>query len=149
MHSKLSSAIFGMIHIKTKFIMRKFSRALLLPLLILWLFVVIVFYYWGHQYSLLPIVIGIIRSIWQILILGLFGIGAFGLGKGLSHLIRLRFTNLLEETIYSLGLGLGSMSLIMLVLSMFRADSVSHIMGSNLVTGYIDFGLVGSLSRPI
>lgn len=92
--------------------MQKFSRILLLPLLLLWLFVIIAFYYWGHQYATIPVVIALIRALLQLLILGLIWLAAFGLGAWLSRLLRLQYRSLAETVIYSLALGAALLSLL-------------------------------------
>ena len=92
--------------------MQKIARKLLLPLLLLWLFVVVAFYYWGHQYAVIPVVIGLIRVALQLLILGLIWLAAFGLGAWLSRLIRLEYKSAAETVLYSLALGAAVLSLI-------------------------------------
>ncbi len=92
--------------------MQKLTRMLLLPLLLLWLFVVIAFYYWGHQYAVIPVVIGLIRIFLQLLILGLIWLAAFGLGAWLSRLLHLEYRSAAETAIYSLALGAATMSLV-------------------------------------
>jgi len=97
--------------------MQKLTRLLLLPLLLLWLFVVIAFYYWGHQYAVIPVVIGLIRAFLQLLILGLIWLAAFGLGVRLSRLLRLEYQSAAETVIYSLALGAAALSLVSLGLA--------------------------------
>ena len=96
--------------------MQKTVKTLLMPLLFLWLFIVIIFFYWGHQYILVPAVIGTIRTAWLLLVFTLIGLAALGLGVLTSRLLRLRYNSRFEEVVYSLGLGLGWMSLISLAL---------------------------------
>ncbi|UCG26223.1 MAG: hypothetical protein JSW55_09650, partial [Chloroflexota bacterium] len=106
--------------------MRLATKTLLLPVLLLWLTAVIVFYYWGHQYTLIPAIIAILRLVLQLTVLGLIGVVAFGLGRLLSRVLRLAFISRFEEVVYSIGLGLGLMSLLAL-----------------------GFGLAGLIGRPL
>ena len=49
-------------------------RLLLLPLFLVWLFAVLTAYYWGHQYALLPAVIGLLRVAIQLFVLLIFSL---------------------------------------------------------------------------
>lgn len=92
--------------------MAKTIKTLIVPILLLWLFVVIAFYYWGHQYTLIPAVIGLIRIGWHLFILSLLGLSAFGLGLALTRLFRLEFIDWSERVIFSIGLGAAALGLL-------------------------------------
>ncbi len=97
--------------------MQRIFKSLFLPLLMLWLFIVIAFYYWGHQFALIPAVIGILRILWQLGICCLLGIATYGLGVLPSKFLRLKYYSRAEEVVFILGLGFGLLSLITLGLS--------------------------------
>jgi hypothetical protein len=96
--------------------MQKAIRSILLPLILIWLFAVIAFYYWGHQFMLIRPVISLLRSALLIFVCALIGLGALGLGAGISKLMRMQYESQGEFIIFSLVLGQGAMALIVLVL---------------------------------
>jgi hypothetical protein len=96
--------------------MQKATKSILLPLLLIWLFAVIAFYYWGHQYLLIRPVISLLRSLWLIAVCLLLGLAALGLGAVLSRLLRLPYEGWGERVVYSLVLGQGAIAFLVLAL---------------------------------
>jgi hypothetical protein len=96
--------------------MRKATRSILLPLILIWLFAVIAFYYWGHQFMLIRPVFSLMRSAWLIAVCALVGLAALGLGALFSRVLRLQFESWSESVVYSLVLGQGAMALLVLAL---------------------------------
>jgi len=103
--------------------MRQPTKIALTAILLIWLTIVIAAYYWGHQYVLIPLVAGVVRLLGQLAVLFLIGLVAFGLGKLPSRLLRLTYRSRAEEVIFSIGLGLAFMSLIVLVLGLAEVIS--------------------------
>ena len=99
--------------------MTKSIKMILLPLIIIWLIIVVTGYYWGHQYVLIPPVVGIIRSLVLIVIGLLFFSTALGLGWLALKPFGIPFDSRINASIYSIGLGMCLMSLIVLVLGFF------------------------------
>lgn len=98
--------------------MTKTVKMILLPLIIIWIIIVVTGYYWGHQYVLIPPVVGIVRSLILLVIGLLFFFTALGLGWLILKPLGIAIDNRLEAFIYSIGLGLCLMSLIVLVLGL-------------------------------
>jgi len=96
--------------------MTKTVKMILLPIIILWVMVVITGYYWGHQFVLIPPIVGIVRSLILLVISLLFFITALGLGQISSGPLGLSLENRFEASIISIGLGLCVMSLLVLAL---------------------------------
>ena len=96
--------------------MQKATKSILLPLILIWLFIVVAFYYWGHQFLLIRPVISLLRSVGLIAICALVGLTALGLGAVLSRLLRLPYEGWGERIVYSLILGQGAMAVMMLAL---------------------------------
>ena len=71
--------------------MPKAIRSILLPLILIWLFAVVAFYYWGHQFMLIRPVISIVRSVWLIAVCAFAGLGALGLGALFSKILRVQY----------------------------------------------------------
>ncbi|HCB50936.1 MAG TPA: hypothetical protein DEP47_15830 [Chloroflexi bacterium] len=114
---------------------KSFKNILLLPLLLTWLFVIIVFYYWGHQYVLIPVVIGLLRNAWFLVVCLLIGLVALGIGILVSRLLRLVYLSRLEKIVYSTGLGLGFISLITLGLGIAGLINAAIFWSITLIIG--------------
>jgi hypothetical protein len=98
--------------------MTKTVKMILLPIIILWVIIVITGYYWGHQFVLIPPLVGIVRSLILLVISLLFFVTALGLGRIASWPLGLSFENRFEAPIISIGLGLCVMSLLVLALGL-------------------------------
>ncbi|GMQ77847.1 MAG: hypothetical protein BMS9Abin02_0338 [Anaerolineae bacterium] len=96
--------------------MTKTVKMILLPIILLWVIIVITGYYWGHQFVLIPPLVGIVRSLILLVISLLFFITALGLGWIAVGPLGLSFENRFEAPIISTGLGLCVMSLLVLAL---------------------------------
>lgn len=81
---------------------------------LLWLFVVIVFFYWGHQAVVIPLIIGLVRLAWQMLVVTLVGVTAWGWGQVALIPFQAAFASARERTLYALPVGVGLMSLVTL-----------------------------------
>ncbi len=120
--------------------MQQLRQRILIPVTLLWLFVVIAFYYWGHQYSLIPIVASGIRIGYQVGVLVLVWAAAYGFGGWSTRLLRIEFQSPAECVTFSLGLGAVFLGLIGLLLS-FLGLVISWIMWPITLVG----GVLGIL----
>jgi hypothetical protein len=96
--------------------MKRGLQTTLILLVVAWIFIVLGFYYWGHQASLRGPVVGLGRTLGLVLISAALGTVALSGGWFLSRLLRLPYTSLAEAIVFSLGLGLGLMALLTLAL---------------------------------
>ena len=96
--------------------MKRGLQTTLILLIVAWIFIVLGFYYWGHQASLRGPVVGLGRTLGLVLISAALGTVALSGGWFLSRLLRLPYTSLAEAIVFSLGLGLGLMALLTLAL---------------------------------
>jgi len=96
--------------------MKRGLQATLILLVVAWIFTVLVFYYWGHQASLKGPAVGLGRMLGLVLISAALGTVALSGGWFLSRVLRLPYTSLAEAIVFSLGLGLGLMTLLTLAL---------------------------------
>jgi hypothetical protein len=95
------------------------KRGLLTALVLLtvaWIFIVLGFYYWGHQASLKGPVVGLGRTLGLMLVSAALSIVALSGGWLLSRLLHLSYDSLAEAIVFSLGLGMGLMALLTLAL---------------------------------
>lgn len=96
--------------------MKQRLRIALLLFIVVWIFVVLGFYYWGHQASLQAPMIGLGRVLGLMIVSATLGVVALSGGWLLSRLLRLPYNSLAEAIIFSLGLGMGLMALLTLAL---------------------------------
>lgn len=96
--------------------MTKTVKMILLPIIILWVIIVITGYYWGHQFVLIPPIVGLVRALILLVISLLFFITALGLGRIAGGPLGLFRENRVEALVISTGLGLCVMSLLVLAL---------------------------------
>jgi len=96
--------------------MKRGLQSALVLLAVVWIFIVLGFYYWGHQSSLKGPVVGLGRTLGLMLISAALSIVALSGGWLLSRLLHLSYDSLAEAFIFSLGLGMGLMALLTLAL---------------------------------
>jgi len=96
--------------------MKRGLQTVLILLVVAWIFLVLGFYYWGHQASLQGPVVGLSRILGLMFVSTLLGLVALSGGWLLSRLLRLSYHSLAEAIVFSLGLGLGLVALLTLAL---------------------------------
>ncbi len=96
--------------------MKRGLQTIAILLVIAWIFIVLGFYYWGHQGSLKGPVVGLGRTLGLMLVSAVLGIVALSGGWFVSRWLRLRYASLTEAVVFSLGLGMGVMAVLTLAL---------------------------------
>lgn len=97
--------------------MRRGPQTVLVLVAVVWIFLVLSFYYWGHQASFKGPAVGLARTLGLMLVSAALGVVALSGGWLLSRLLRLAYNSLAEAVVFSLGLGMGLMALVTLALS--------------------------------
>lgn len=96
--------------------MKRGTQTVLVLLAIAWIFLVLGFYYWGHQASFKDPVVGLARTLGLMLVSAALGVVALSGGWLLSRMLHLPYNSLAEAVVFSLGLGMGLMALLTLAL---------------------------------
>jgi hypothetical protein len=99
----------------------KSVRTILLPIIVIWIIVVITGFYWGHQYILIPPVIGFVRTVFRLGTVILIFLAALGIGWPIARLLKLNFSSRSEAFIFLEGLGLCALALLTMGLGLIGA----------------------------